>query len=44
MTRYVLGQEIDAADIEADSFDRAYGHLAIVGMNRVSDIDRRAAR
>ena len=39
----VLGQEIDAADVEADRHDGAHRHLAIVGMDDVGDVDRGAA-
>ena len=40
--RNVPCQEIDAADVEVDGADGANRHLAVVGMNDVGDIDRRA--
>ena len=41
--RNVLGQEIDAADVEIDGTNSAYRHFAIVGMHDVGHVDRRAA-
>ena len=38
------GQEIHGADIEPDRPDRPFGHQLVVGMDRVRDIHRRAAR
>ena len=38
------GQEIHGADIEPDRLDRPLGHQFVVGMDRVGDIHRRAAR
>ena len=39
----VLGQEIHAADVEIDSLDGADGHLAVVRVNHVGDVDRGTA-
>ena len=39
----VGGEEVDAADVEADGADGADRHLAVVGVDDVGDVDRRAA-
>ena len=40
---YVIGQKIDAADIETDGVDGSYCHLPIVRMYGIGDIDGSAA-
>ena len=39
----VGGEEVDAADVEADGADGADRHLAVVGVDHVGDVDGRAA-
>ncbi len=39
----IVSQEIDAADVEADGFDRPLGHFPVVGMHDIGDIECRAA-
>ncbi len=39
----VGGEEVDAADVEADGADGADRHLAVVGVDDVGDVDRGAA-
>jgi len=41
---YVVRQKIDATDIEPDRIDRTNGHLAIVGVDDVGNIECGAAR
>ena len=42
--RDVLREEVDAADIKADRLDRAHRHVAVVRVDDVRDVGRRAAR
>ena len=42
--RDVLREEVDAADVKADRLDRAHRHVAVVRVDDVRDVGRRAAR
>jgi hypothetical protein len=39
----VGGDEVDAGDVEADRLGGAHGHLAVVGVDDVGEVDRGAA-
>ncbi len=38
----ILDEEIDAAHIQSHGHDRALGHVAIVGVDHIREVDRRA--